>query len=165
MPPAGFEPAIPESERPQTHTAISQNETYYFLKQQKRHGISNEEDVFSMKYKHNKPVSSLPRNRLKFSPTSSYTCANLWLMASSETKRVDRRCQVPGLFGSAFLSTARWLYEFTNSTPVLHPYAPSIPYSTFHIYKLIPILLCAYLATTQQKAEDSLDRLQDARLV
>ena len=89
MHPVGFEPAIPESERPQTHTAIGQNETYYFLKQQKRHGISNGDDVFSMKYKHNKTVSSLPRNRLKFSPASSYTCANLWLMSGSETKRVE----------------------------------------------------------------------------
>ena len=58
---------------------------------------------------HNEPVSSLPRNPLKFSSSSSYTCANLWLMAGNETKRVDGRCQVPALFGSAFLSTARWL--------------------------------------------------------
>jgi hypothetical protein len=58
---------------------------------------------------HNKSVSSLPRNRLKFSPASSYTCANLWLKAGSETKRVDGRCQVTALFDTAFLSTACWL--------------------------------------------------------
>jgi hypothetical protein len=37
---------------------------------------------------HNKPASSLPRNRLKLSPASPYPCANPWLMAGSETEEL-----------------------------------------------------------------------------